>query len=547
MTCHFVDDRVMPGTLMYECCLHTLRIFLARMGWIGEEGEVACQPVPGVASKLKCRGQVIESTRTVTYEVSLKEIGYRPEPYVIVDALMFADGKPIVEITDMSLRMTGLDRPRLERIWATHRSGMNDEVSFRWTMDDRARVIARSHAPRGNAVDAHASTWFALAVSNQGRGASKTAFPRGAWERVKVESPLRHLENPRLRHRQAVRGVRRALPDLRSRGGSSPGCRVRPTSSSTGSSRSPASPGRWSPGRGPSPSTTSRPTPGISTPTARTSCRSPCLLETALQPCGWLAAYVGSALTSDVDLSFRNLGGSAVQLERVDRDTGTLTTEATLTRVSKSGGMIIQSYDFAMTASGRPVYRGETTFGFFSKQALANQVGIRDAQPWVEPGPDRGESFDVPRRAAVPGRRWGMIDRVEEYHAKGGPHGLGSIVGTKRVDPQEWFFAAHFFQDPVCPGSLGLESFQQLLKVVASRRWGVDPATPVRVDRPGRPAPLDVSGPDPADRHLVTVRAVVTAVDDAEGWLKADGFLDVDGRVIYQMVDFTLRIGRMGR
>ncbi len=28
MVCHFVDDRVMPGTLMYECCLHALRIFM---------------------------------------------------------------------------------------------------------------------------------------------------------------------------------------------------------------------------------------------------------------------------------------------------------------------------------------------------------------------------------------------------------------------------------------------------------------------------------------------------------------------------------------
>ena len=25
LTCHFSDDQVMPGTLMYECCLHTLR------------------------------------------------------------------------------------------------------------------------------------------------------------------------------------------------------------------------------------------------------------------------------------------------------------------------------------------------------------------------------------------------------------------------------------------------------------------------------------------------------------------------------------------
>ena len=26
----------MPGTLMYECCLHTLRVFLLRLGWVGE-------------------------------------------------------------------------------------------------------------------------------------------------------------------------------------------------------------------------------------------------------------------------------------------------------------------------------------------------------------------------------------------------------------------------------------------------------------------------------------------------------------------------------
>ena len=39
------------------------------------------------------------------------------------------------------------------------------------------------------------------------------------------------------------------------------------------------------------------------------------------------------------------------------------------------------------------------------------------------------------------------------------------------VDPSEWFFKAHFYQDPVCPGSLGLESFIQLMKVAARERW----------------------------------------------------------------------------
>ena len=117
LTCHFVDDQVMPGTLMYECCLHTLRVLLMRMGWVGEDGAVATEPVPGVSSRLKCRGQVIASTKVVAYEVSVKELGYGPEPFCIADALMYADGKPIVEITNMSLRMSGLSLAALRTTW----------------------------------------------------------------------------------------------------------------------------------------------------------------------------------------------------------------------------------------------------------------------------------------------------------------------------------------------------------------------------------------------------------------------------------------------
>ena len=117
LTCHFVDDQVMPGTLMYECCLHTLRVLLMRMGWVGEDGRVATEPVPGVSSRLKCRGQVIASTKVVAYEVSVRELGYGPEPFCVADALMYADGKPIVEITNMSLRMTGLSLEALKGIW----------------------------------------------------------------------------------------------------------------------------------------------------------------------------------------------------------------------------------------------------------------------------------------------------------------------------------------------------------------------------------------------------------------------------------------------
>jgi hypothetical protein len=45
----------------------------------------------------------------------------------------------------------------------------------------------------------------------------------------------------------------------------------------------------------------------------------------------------------------------------------------------------------------------------------------------------------------------------------------------------------------------------------------------------------------PCDRQ-VSVQAVVTAVDDEQRWLQADGLLAVDGRIIYQMIGFTLRM-----
>jgi hypothetical protein len=45
----------------------------------------------------------------------------------------------------------------------------------------------------------------------------------------------------------------------------------------------------------------------------------------------------------------------------------------------------------------------------------------------------------------------------------------------------------------------------------------------------------------PADRS-VSVQAVVTAVDDQQRLVTADGHLSVDGRVIYEMTGFSLRV-----
>jgi 3-hydroxymyristoyl/3-hydroxydecanoyl-(acyl carrier protein) dehydratase len=495
LTCHFVDDRVMPGTLMYECCLHTLRIFLLRRGWVASDREVVAEPVPGVASRLKCRGQVTADTRTVTYEVTLKELGYRPEPYALADALMFADGKPIVEITNLSVRLTGLDR---EAVRATWRIRMG---SGEWGVGNERRAPVSSlpipHSPFP-IFDSDRLLAFAVGKPSEAFGEPYRVFD--------AERVIARLPGPPFQFIDRV--VRADAEPWRMVAGGTAEAEydVPPDAWYFDADRQPAVPFAV-------------------------------LLEAALQPCGWLAAYVGSALTSPVDVSFRNLGGSAEILEEIGPDAGTLTTRVKITRVSRSAGMIVQSYDFDLRRAGRTVYRGETTFGFFPKEALARQVGLRD-EPYEPAGDEaaRAEAFDYPGEAPFPDDRWRMIDRVDALLIDGGPHGKGFVRGTMDVDPGEWYFKAHFYQDPVMPGSLGLEALVQLLKVLARRRWGGERFAVLR----GGPHAWTYRGQVVPASRRVTVTAVVTGRDDAARRLTADGLLAVDGRTIYKMKDFTL-------
>ncbi len=490
LTCHFVDDQVMPGTLMYECCLHTLRIYLLRLGWIADVDDVVCEPVPGVASVLKCRGQVTAATRTVTYEVILKERGYRPEPYALADALMYADGKLIVEITNMSVRVTGLTREMIAANWASGVASAPREL----------HALGALTQPRSPALfDRHHILAFATGKPSDAFGEPYRVFDEGRFVARLPGPPFSFLDRiTRIDaepYKMVAGGVIEAQYDV------------------------PADAWYFAAERQPV------------MPFA-------VLLEIALQSCGFLAAYAGSALTSPADLAFRNLEGEAELLESVSPDAGTLTTRVRLLRVASSGGMIIQGYEFAVQCGARPVYRGQTTFGFFSREALAQQVGIREAKPYEIAG---GRGFDYPRESPFPDEMLRMIDRIERFVPDGGPHGLGFIEGRKMVRPEEWFFKAHFHQDPVWPGSLGLEAFLQLLKAAAVEYWPncrngrfrACPDKPHRWRYRGQVVPLSKE---------VTVQAVLTARDDATRTLTAEGFLLVDGLIIYQMNDFTLRV-----
>ncbi len=485
LTCHFVDDHVMPGTLMYECCMHTLRIYLLRMGWIGEEGETWCEPVPGVASTLKCRGQVVKTTKTVTYQVSIKELGYRPEPFAIVDALMFADGHPIVEIPAMSVRLAGLNRTRVEALWQARKQTLLPEKKVLYATD---RITA-----------------FAIGNPSEAFGEPYRIFDK--------ERKIARLPGPPFQFLDRIVAIQGEPWQL--------------VEGATVEAEYDVPQDAW-----------------YFSADRQKHMPFSILLEIGLQPCGWLAAYLGSALASSTDLSFRNLDGNAVQHKPVTAQSGTLTTKVKITRIASSGGMIIQSYDFEISDCSGPVYSGDTVFGFFSKESLAQQVGVQGAALYQLNDAElaHAEHFLYPRDAPFPDTQLRMIDEIELFVKTGGPHGLGFIRGNKIVDPQEWFFKAHFYQDPVCPGSLGLESFLQLLKVVAAQRWGVNSETRFETVVCDEKHSWNYRGQIIPANKKVIIEAVVTSIDDENKLLKADGYLAVDGKIIYQVRDFSLKL-----
>jgi len=496
LACHFVDDQVMPGTLMYECCLHTLRVLLLRFGWISEDARADLHygPVLGVASSLRCRGQVTRATKKVRYRVSIDEIGYDPEPYVLATAAMYADDKHVVQMDGMSVKLRGLTRDDVEATWA--------ERSVAAPAFTRTQIVAYAE---GNPSECFGPPYAAF--DHERRLARLPRDPFLFVDRVVAVEPPPWVQKPG--------GWVTCAFDVDENawyfGGS---------------------------GQGTMPFSV--------------------LLEAALQPCGWLAAYLGSALLSDTDLHFRNLDGQGTQLLEVRPDAGTLTTRARLTKTSQAGGMILQEYDLEVLANGVSVYVGRTGFGFFPSAALAAQVGLRGRTSWatgplagardlprVGPrSPSEVKTGDAPGGLALPAPVLSMVDRVEHLDLSGGPAGLGLIVGVKHVDPEEWFFKAHFYQDPVMPGSLGLEAVMELLKVFARERFpGLVESHRFEAMALGQAHRWQYRGQVVPSNHEVRVEARISALTSGSApTLVAEGQLSVDGKIIYSMTDFGLRV-----
>lgn len=510
LTSHFIDDQVMPGTLMYEACLQTFRVFLLRIGWLANKYESSFEPIPGVKSSLRCRGQVTPKTKRVIYEIHIKEIGFKPEPYAMADALMYADGKCIVLCSNMSLKLSNCSYEKLLSIWNldyTPLYSYNQILEFATgkpsicfgekykIYDDHSRFVARLPRPPYLFLDKITKCdhpQFHLKVG--GTVQSQYIIPPNAWY---------IFANKQFSIPYSV------------------------------------------------------------------------LLEFALQTCGWFCAYMGASLTSTNSLHFRNLDGSATLFADVTNISGTLTCDVKCTKISSSAGMILLSFIFSVTNYNRLVFSGETSFGFFTSQALAQQVGLRNVKPYI-PSEDEIKchvQIDLPNNPPftpfdknisynenlnslqIPSKAYLMHDSIDLFIPNGGPYKLGYIKSSKIVNPSEWFFYAHFYQDPVMPGSLGLEAFIQLLKLYAIHRWSNLTTFPINSNNNISYAFLPVAlnkkhtwsyrGQILPTNKKMTTEAVINFVDDSNLIVVASGYITVDNIVIYKIEDLSLEIKKI--
>ena len=267
------------------------------------------------------------------------------------------------------------------------------------------------------------------------------------------------------------------------------------------------------------------------------------LNEIALQPCGFLAHYMGSALGFQGPMRFRNLGGEAA-VKALLEPLGVIQTRAALTKASVLGSMTIQHYQFSCYHNGKPLYEGQTHFGFHSVESLERQAGLKTNPGIIKAlasAKSAGPGVDFPKGPAWPSGRWPMLDSIV-IDSSG-----GRAWGRVKVDPEAWFFKAHFPGDPVWPGSLGLEGFLQLAKVLAAKQFSSQ--TPLEeLEASWRAPEIDAvhrwlyrGQIIPKNREaLLGVKTV--ASDTSRKSLTFTGLLWVDDLPVYQINDFTVAL-----
>ncbi|MFE4609427.1 beta-ketoacyl synthase N-terminal-like domain-containing protein [Streptomyces niveus] len=516
---HFKNDPCMPGTLMLQGGLQAMAFYLTAMGYTVNRDGWRFEPVGDHPCKAMCRGQATPASRRVVYEVFVRGVSAGPEPTLYADVLGSVDGARAFLGRDVALRLVPdwpLSHWRHSGPPAVQGSGTPVPLPLLGGLAGH-----EEKRPVATAADGLPFGYASLLACAWGRPSE--AFGT-AYEPFDSARKVARLPGPPYHFMSRIVSV------------DGPQGGMREGSGVVAEYEVPASAWYF------------EQSGGRTMPFA-------VLMEIALQPCGWLASYAGSASTSDTDLLFRNLDGAGTVTGEVTPATGTVRTHAELTRVSRSGDMIIESFEVRCTADGVPVFELSTVFGYFPPSAFAHQQGLtvspEDRARLDEPCDRVTDLTTRPARYCageprLPGPMLLMLDRITGYWPDGGGAGLGRLRSEKDVVPDEWFFRAHFFQDPVQPGSLGVEAMCQLLQYHLLERGAATGIPRPRFEPvlPGHETTWTYRGQITPSTRLIRVTMDITESgrDERGPYALAEATLWGDDTCIYRVRGLGMRV-----
>ena len=205
-------------------------------------------------------------------------------------------------------------------------------------------------------------------------------------------------------------------------------------------------------------------------------------MEIALQPCGYLTSWQGTALLHpEVDYYFRNLDGNSTLISNMDFRGKTITTRASLRSTISNDTTMIQKFEYALTCNEEPIFEGETIFGYFPPETMATQAGLdagKRKPPLLEhvgEGKLKGTWLDLPALSAgsankpharLSTNQLNFLDAIYVDPATA-DRPYDYVYSHKKNGPSAWFYTCHFHHDPVMPGSLGVEAILQTIQAYA--------------------------------------------------------------------------------
>ena len=558
---------------MAEGCGQLLQFYMMYLGMHTQVQNGRFQPLENAPQQVRCRGQVLPQSAVLTYRMEVTEIGLSPRPYAKANIDILLDGKVVVDFQNLGVMIK--EEAECTRYDETTEADVQ-QATLAPVQTAVVQEVAVQEIAQKPAVQQQASANAPLMAQIPDLN---TAPNKGVIPLQHVEAPI----TPDYPNRTpdtvpftpyhmfefATGDIEKCFgPDFSIYRGMIPPrtpcgdlqltTRVIEVNGTRGDFKTPSSciaeyevpENAWY----------------FNENSHNTLMPYSVLMEISLQPNGFISGYMGTTLGfPGQELFFRNLDGSGKMLRNVDLRGKTIVNDSRLLSTVMMGTNIVQSFSFELSTDGVPFYEGTAVFGYFKGAALKDQLGLDNGkvtQPWhIENNrtPDvsinlldkESRYFNAPASATgepqphyqLAGGRLNFIDKVD-ITSDGGKAGLGYLYAERTIDPSDWFFQFHFHQDPVMPGSLGVEAIIELMQTYAlNKDLGADFRSPkfgqiqseVKWKYRGQINPLN---------KQMSLDVHITAIKDEDGKkiIIGDANLSKDGLRIYEVSDIAICI-----